>query len=236
MYWVFIFIHFAFQPLPSIQIKFPILGFKSQICNMPLIKEWKTGSHSHMAIWEVQETESFFTEKTGLTSDKKNPTKRLEHLAGRFLLQYLYPEIDFTQLEISSLGKPFLRHHPVYFSISHSFPYIAVAIDSEKEIGVDIQTILEKIERLQFKFLSEYERSLFEDKIEKITLAWTAKEAAFKQYGLGAVDFIKHMPITRLATISENFNIQMDFSKDDQIIPIQLAGGIEQKFAWSVTI
>lgn len=203
---------------------------------MPLFKELPISAHSKAAIWKVEEPETFFNGQTGLISDKKNDTKRLEHLAGRFLLKYLSPETDFSNIGISPLGKPFMKDHSFHFSITHSFPYIGVAIDFEKEIGIDVQVIQERIHRIQYKFLSEQEQLITEDKTGKITLAWAAKEAAFKRYGLGSIDFIQHMPITEMQFQEDVATLKMAFSKDIDIFHIDLLGGIESEFAWSVTL
>jgi phosphopantetheinyl transferase len=203
---------------------------------MPLYKERSIGDYSKTAIWKVEEEEAFFMDQTGLTSDKKNGVKRLEHLAGRFLLQYLLPQLDFATIGISPLGKPYLTDNSLHFSITHSFPYIGVAIDFEKEIGIDVQTIQERIHRIQHKFLSAQEQLITQNETGKITLAWAAKEAAFKRYGLGAVDFIQHMPITEMVFGEKEATLKMAFSKEDEILPVELLGGIEADFAWSVTI
>jgi phosphopantetheinyl transferase len=203
---------------------------------MPIYKELNISPHSKTAIWKVEENENFFSNQTGLLSDKRNEVKRLEHLAGRFLLKYLLPQLDFNNIGISELGKPFMKDNSLHFSITHSFPYIGVAIDFEKEIGIDVQTIQERIHRIQYKFLSEQEQLITENKTDKITLAWAAKEAAFKRYGLGAVDFIQHMPITEMQFSEDIATLKMAFSKDTAVFNIDLLGGIENDFAWSVTV
>ncbi|KAA5537086.1 4'-phosphopantetheinyl transferase superfamily protein [Taibaiella lutea] len=203
---------------------------------MPIYKELNLSPHSKTAIWKVEEHENFFSDQTGLISNKKKEVKRLEHLAGRFLLKYLLPQLEFNNIGISELGKPFMKDNSFHFSITHSFPYIGVAIDFEKEIGIDVQTIQERIHRIQYKFLSEQEQLITENKTDKITLAWAAKEAAFKRYGLGSVDFIQHMPITEMQFSEDFATLKMAFSKDAAVFDINLLGGIENDFAWSVTV
>lgn len=202
---------------------------------MPIFKSFIISEHARAAIWKIEEAESFFIAATGLTSDKKNEVKRKEHLAGRFLLKHLMPEFELENINISPLGKPYLLENPLHFSISHSFPYIGAAINFEKEIGIDVQTIQDRIHRIQHKFLSEKEQLLCKNETGRITLAWTAKEAAFKYYGLGAVDFIEHMPITDMTFQEKKASLKMAFSKENDIFNIDLTGAIENDFAWSVT-
>lgn len=201
---------------------------------MPLYKAFKKGEHPEVAIWKINEPETFFSEQLGFSSDKKLEKRRLEHLAGRFLLQHLNPDFPFSKLEISSPGKPFVPGNSLHFSISHSFPYVAVAID-EQPVGIDVQVFHEKIYRLKDKFLSPEEQELFEDRAEQLTLAWTAKEAAFKWFGLGGVDFIRHMPIRKIQLENQQANLEMEFLKTETVKLLPLKGGIDPDFAWSVT-
>lgn len=202
---------------------------------MPLYKEWKAENGTRIAIWKIEEPEDFFEAHTGWSSDKKSDIRRLEHLASRFLLLQLLPGLDLGLIEVSHLGKPFLPEAMPRFSISHSFPFVGVAV-ADQEVGIDVQTLQDKILRLQYKFLSAEEQALCENEPARITLAWSAKEAAFKRYGLGAVDFIRHMPIRQMKVGGAGAILQMEFLRGEAPLLIDLFGGIEAGFAWSVTV
>lgn len=202
---------------------------------MPIWKQYDKAD-TRIAIWKIEEPEVFFSEHTRLQSDKKGEIRRLEHLAGRFLLQQAVPGLSLDQIAVSPLGKPFLKDNNLHFSISHSFPYVGVVVDAVKEVGIDVQTLQDKIHRLQHKFLSAEEQALCEQQTGKITLAWAAKEAAFKRYGLGAVDFIRHMPIRQMHIQDREAVLEMEFSRELPAVTLELCGGIEPDFAWSVTL
>lgn len=202
---------------------------------MPIFKQYDKAD-ARITIWKIEEPEAFFSRHTGLQSDKKGEIRRLEHLAGRFLLQQAVPGLSQDQIVVSPLGKPFLRDGNLHFSISHSFPFVGVVVDAVKEVGIDVQTLQDKIHRLQHKFLSAEEQVLCEQQTGKITLAWAAKEAAFKRYGLGAVDFIRHMPIREMQIRDREAALKMEFSRELPAITLELCGGIEADFAWSVTL
>lgn len=189
----------------------------------------KDGANYKLAVWKIEEEESFFEERLGFISEKKHPKRRLEHLAGRYLLEHLSAGFPFHQIEISATGKPNLPNQDLFFSISHSYPYAAAIISKEKEVGIDIQLFVSKIERLQGKFLSEEEKSFCENKIERITIAWSAKEALFKYYGLGAVDFIKDIPIEAIEWANNEAKISMVMNKTREAC--ELTGRIEDDFA-----
>ncbi len=202
---------------------------------MPIFKQYDKAD-ARIAIWKIEEPEAFFSDRTGLQSDKKGEIRRLEHLTGRFLLQEAVPGLSQDQIAISPLGKPFLKDGSLHFSISHSFPFVGVVVNAVKEVGIDVQTLQDKIHRLQYKFLSPEEQALCEQQTGKITLAWAAKEAAFKRYGLGAVDFIRHMPIREMQVRNGEAALKMEFSRELPAVTLDLCGGIEADFAWSVTL
>ena len=200
---------------------------------MALYKSLEFNNKQQAVIWKIEEPEIFFTDNLGFVGHHKTEKRRLEFLASRYLLKSLIPDFSFSELKNHQEGKPFFEDDRVHFSISHSFPFVAVVID-EKPVGIDVQVFQEKILRLQQKFLSAQEQIIFKDSMEHITLAWTAKEAAFKWFGEGKVDFIQHMPIRKLILEQQSAKMEMDFLR---IIPkkeLIIAGGIESDFAWAV--
>lgn len=164
---------------------------------MPLFKQLQVAG-SEILIWHITEEEQYFVAQSGLISNKIHLKKRLEFLSSRYCLKLLLPQIDLSDIAKDDEGKPYLLSHNVQFSISHSYPYVAVAVHPAKAIGIDIQTLQEKILRLQPKFLAPEEMALCHNDIRHITAAWCCKEAMYKKYALGGLDFRIHMPITRL--------------------------------------
>lgn len=147
-----------------------------------------------MVIWEIKESESFFRQEIGGDCLIKFARRRLEFFTGRFLLKMLSPTLPIEDILINKHGKPFVKDPNLHFSISHSFPYVGVIL-SKYPIGIDVQTYREKIVRIRHKFLSPYEQALFGEDIRQITLAWAAKEAAFKWSEFDGFDLINHLPI-----------------------------------------
>lgn len=202
---------------------------------MPIIKHWKDHKAQELIIWEITEEETFFTLETGLTSSKIHYKKRLEYLASRLALKILLPELKLEDIMIDSEGKPHIHNSELHFSISHSFPYIAVIIDNEKSVGIDIQTKQDKILRLQSKFLSEFEMELCNNNIDNITLAWCYKEAMYKKYGKGGIDFKLHMPITSMQTEDKTSSAIIAFSKTNTVQEVKFLGGIEKDYCWGIS-
>src|SRR5690606_19129464 len=145
----------------------------------------------------------------------------------------LLPDFPFSRVEVTRPGKPCIPNSGLHFSISHSFSYVA-AVMSDKPVGVDVQVFTDKIARLQQKFLSAGEQAFFQNDPRQLTLAWTAKEAAFKWFGEGGVDFIRHMPIRSYENVLGKARMEMAFLRTEspRILPVD--GAIESDFAWSV--
>src|SRR6201999_144711 len=106
--------------------------------------------------------------------------------------------------------QPFLAGHRFHFSISHCGSYAAAIVSSNSRVGVDIELITPRIEIVAHKFLSEEESHFFNEDYtlfleqwglrgrvyqEFLTLIWSAKEALFKWYGRGELDFKRDMQV-----------------------------------------
>jgi phosphopantetheinyl transferase len=180
---------------------------------MPLYKEWNIGTHGLAAIWKIEEPESFFTDHTGpvATADHKNEKRRIEHLAGRFLLKHLEEEFPLHTIQKDEHDKPRIDNNEYFFSISHSWPYIAAVIDPYAEAGIDIQTWHPRMTTIQHKFLSAEEQSMFNNDTQLLTVAWCAKEAVYKWNGKRGVDFIEHLPIDHFTKHGDNMSIIIYF-------------------------
>lgn len=198
---------------------------------MPLLQEWNSDPYSLAAIWKIEEPEAFFSERTGIHSEIKSQKRRLEYLAGRFLLKYLKTDFPLVSILPDEHDKPRIENNRYFFSISHSFPFVAAVVSPYVECGIDIQTWHPRILQLQHKFLSPKEQLFFKNEPELVTLAWSAKEAAYKWQGRRGVDFMKHMPIKEFYEHAGRFNITilMDLSFPRQ--HIQTEGIVTECFS-----
>ena len=174
---------------------------------MPLVYQQNINASTKLGVWHIEEPESFFLEQVPLQREITHPNKRLQHLAGRYLLKELYPDFPYELIRIADTRKPFLENEAYHFSISHCGKYAAVIVSTDHRVGVDVELISAKVEKVKHKFLSETEQALLKDAIntphsifnEKIlTAAWSIKESLYKWQGSSEVDFIKHLQIIQL--------------------------------------
>lgn len=99
----------------------------------------------------------------------------------------------YGKIHYGNSGKPFSETG--FISISHSGNWLALMHSKNKEVGVDVEQIRERILKIKTRFLSESELILAENNLEKLTLFWSAKEAAFKKFGGNTVFFKAHQEI-----------------------------------------
>ncbi len=195
---------------------------------MPLFYQHNIDDSTKTGVWHINETESFFLEKVPLPRlGITHYYKRLQHLAGRYLLQELFPEFPYHLIEIADTKKPFLLNEEYHFSISHCGDYAAVIVNKDHRVGIDIELVTPKIERIKHKFLSENEM-IGNWKLEinnnetwqsanLLTLLWSCKEAVFKWYGYGGVDFKKHIHLIPASINLQSGVICCEFQKNEKI-------------------
>ncbi len=172
---------------------------------MPIFFQHQINETTRLGIWKIEETEEFFLSNVPLQQEVTHPLKRLQHLAGRFLLQFLCPGFPYDLIRIADTRKPYLPNEQYHFSISHCGDYAAAIVSSEQRVGVDIEITSKKAERIKNKFLTENEQLIFSlthlHPGGLATLLWCAKESVYKWFGDGGVDFRKHI---QLQGIDEN--------------------------------
>ena len=128
---------------------------------MPIFFQHQISETTRLGIWKIEETEDFFKTNVPQHRSVTHPHKRLQHLAGRFLLQYLFPDFPYELILIADTRKPYLKDEQFHFSISHCGDYAAAIVSKTSRVGIDVEIPLEKIQSIQNKFLSEEEKRIF---------------------------------------------------------------------------
>ncbi len=168
---------------------------KPLLHTMPVFFQQEIDTDTRLAVWHIAEPEDFFLEHVPLQRQITHPHKRLQHLAGRYLLQYLFSDFPLSLIKIADTRKPFLEDEAYHFSISHADDYAAAIVSRTKRVGVDVETPSPKVQRISGKFLHPEEAVWMEktattsDLINQLTVLWCAKEAVFKWWSYGNVDF-----------------------------------------------
>lgn len=187
---------------------------------MPIFYQQDIDDDTRLAVWHIRESEDFFLADVPLQQTITHPHKRLQHLAGRYLLKFLFPDFPLSLIQIADTRKPFLEDEAYHFSISHCDAYAAVIVSKQNRVGVDVELASPKVQRLQSKFISTEEKMLAAAALMKeeayATFIWSCKEAVFKWYGKGQVDFKNHMQVRSIiAKDDQSFESIMAFKKHE---------------------
>ena len=180
---------------------------------MPLFYQQNINDTTRLAVWQLAEEESFF----GGFTDIVHPQKRLQHLGSRYLLSFLFPSFDKAAIAIAASKKPFLPDGSHQFSISHCTQYAAALVSTSSRVGIDIEEITERVHKIQHKFLHPQEQAALQTKVSdalnlttQLTILWSCKEAIFKWWGTGNIDFseqmiLDQMPVTQDGILQARF-------------------------------
>lgn len=190
----------------------------SKIATLALFYQHNINHTTRLAIWRIEEPEAFFLEKVPLKQDVTHPYKRLQHLAGRYLLRVLFEDFPLDEILVADTRKPYLPGEKFHFSISHSGNFAAAIASSDARVGIDIELVTSRIEKIAHKFLAPAEKDFLQSwelfdqlRMELTTVIWSSKEAIFKWYGDGQVDFKTHMNLAGPLNYASNEWMKVPF-------------------------
>ena len=200
---------------------------------MPLYKLKNTGTESAWGIWKVEES----AEELAFTAFEEAPggivhlTKRLEWLASRVLVRTLLEQNDlpYSGIHKDEYGKPFLRELTHHISLSHAYPYVAVQLDKNKPIGIDIEQPTEKLLRIAPRVLSLEELDNAGSDIRKHCVYWCAKEALYKVYGKRGLHFASQLLVEPFI-LEEKGDLKGTITVREEKLNVALSYEIEPEF------
>mgnify|MGYP001342570300 CR=1 FL=1 len=175
---------------------------------MPIIYQDESDSHQ-LLVWKITESLDFFAKELQLNKYEKeelgnitNTSRMLEWTATRYVQRILLP----IGLKKDHWGKPHLEGENGFISIAHCKGYAAVVYSASQSVGIDIEPVHDKVQRIASKFLNEKELIdiAHEDKSEYFTRCWSIKEAVYKWYGKKQLSF------------KNNINI-LNFNREEKI-------------------
>ncbi len=155
-------------------------------------------STSAFGVWKIEESADELYAQLQLNDGEKahletlnNGKRNLHWLSTRVLLRKMLNTDKYIDCQVDEHGKPYLVNFPHHISLSHSFDYAAVIISEDKPVGIDIELVKTKIEKVANKFLIDDELAFIdaEQKIEHLYVCWCAKEAIYKLQGKRNVSF-----------------------------------------------
>jgi 4'-phosphopantetheinyl transferase len=155
---------------------------------MPLYST-KNDENFSLALWRIEEDLAFFEQEFNSYSGINHKDKRLQWYASRHLANTM--RNCFTEIEKDEHGNPFVKGEQTQISITHSYLFAGVMLSDKADVGMDLEPVNPKVLRIGHKFITQDELAAIheDEKIEKLILYWSAKEALYKLYGKRGVDF-----------------------------------------------
>jgi phosphopantetheinyl transferase len=164
---------------------------------MAIVYTQQVDNDTEFAIWKIEEEADELYSQLRLDEHEKAfyeqlkiGKRNLHWLGTRVLLRKLLRTDEYIDFKVDPHGKPYLVNLPYHVSLSHSFDYAAVMI-GKRPVGIDIEQVKEKVERIAHKFMRKEELDFINgsDKINQLYVCWCAKEAVYKCYGQKEVSF-----------------------------------------------
>lgn len=157
-----------------------------------------------IGVWQITETEEELRVLSSTPNDEmeeisfiRSESLRKQRLAVRALLNELFGEKIY--LSHHDNGKPYLENSVTNVSITHTNKYVAVILDDNQDVGIDIESLDRDFSVVEKKALSEEEIEDLDDdrKNEQLAIYWCAKEAIFKRVSQYNVDFSEQIEVEK---------------------------------------
>ncbi len=168
---------------------------------MPLTDLRELGHGQYLGTWVIDESieqlreeiELEFEEENG---DIKHEVKLKEWYATRILCRKVveYAGMEYEGVKKDEFGKPWLKHSTNFISVTHCFPYVCVILDTNREVGIDLERSRKQISRVAPKFMSELEYNHSKDPNYQL-INWAAKEALYKLHGRKSLELSSQLII-----------------------------------------
>jgi 4'-phosphopantetheinyl transferase len=155
---------------------------------MPIVLAVNFEPTGELVLWQVNENPKWFFDQLSLARPMweeyhqiSAPNVRLQWLSSRFSLQQVAKTREMDVMK-DHFGKPHLVNDSRFISISHCDGY-AAAIAAEATVGVDVERVHPRVQRIKNRFLSDEELKLLGTSDASLMLAWSAKESVYKMHG-----------------------------------------------------
>jgi phosphopantetheinyl transferase len=175
-----------------------------------LFRQQHTPNGALLGIWKIEEAR----EELLQLLPKKLCAEAIEHIAKiraeQRAVEWLATQIllytllgEEKQILKKTNGQPYLSDNSYQISISHTKNYAAILLHPTLSVGIDIETISERVKKIAYKFISDDEYIDPTQEVVHQLLHWAAKESLFKLLGETEVDFKQHLHINPFTPLLE---------------------------------
>ena len=211
-----------------------------------LTKDLDDPARSRLGVWQITESEQELRNLTSIPSDEleeisyiKSESLRKQKLAVRALLDALFDEKVY--LSHHDNGKPYIENSVTNISITHTNKYVAVLLNDQEDVGIDIESLDRDFSAVEKKALSEEEKEDLEDddreeRNEQLAIYWCAKEAILKKIGQYDLDFAEQIEVDhfRPKADGELEAVFIDKDGDEEDIALEYMTFDRHVLVWTV--
>jgi phosphopantetheine--protein transferase-like protein len=172
---------------------------------MPLYLKKELEDKTRIGVWQVTETEEELKALSSVPSDEleeisfiRSESLRRQKLAVRALLDEMFE--DKVYLSHHDNGKPYIENSITNISITHTEKYVAVILNDNEDVGIDIESLARDFSSVEKKALSEDEIDDLEEDEKRngqLAIYWCAKEAIYKMLGQYDVNFAEQIEVEK---------------------------------------
>ena len=172
---------------------------------MPLYLKKELEDKTRIGVWQVTETEEELKALSSVPSDEleeisfiRSESLRRQKLAVRALLDTMFE--DKVYLSHHDNGKPYIENCVTNISITHTEKYVAVILNDNEDVGIDIESLARDFSSVEKKALSEDEIDDLEEDEKRngqLAIYWCAKEAIYKMLGQYDVNFAEQIEVEK---------------------------------------
>ena len=143
--------------------------------------------------------------------------RRCEWLAARILIKKILGYR--AEVRYSPEGRPMLVDDSRFLSISHTADYVAVALHDKCSVGVDVEAVGSKVQRLYKRFMGADEIVSIDHSNETLSmlLHWSAKESFYKIVGNRGGSYAANFSVSPF-TVGESGNFSISYTADGRLI------------------
>lgn len=190
---------------------------------MPIVRKIYIGNHGLLGVWKIEESvEELLSQIRFSNGDLetferfKNKSRQAHWLSYRLAIRSLLGDPIDLEFYYDEFGKLHFKNHDYNLSVTHSGEYSAVLLNSDHNVGIDIERVSERINNILLKFLSVDELlHVDENNPQLLTLLWSAKEALYKLYGKGDLVFDKNILLDPIDMVKTSGEFTGRIVKDD---------------------
>lgn len=128
---------------------------------MPLVLHESVSPSARMMLWYLSESIEVLEQlvelddaSRGIYQTFSHPSRKKQWLCYRHLVNQMFAPAS-VQVRYTEFGKPYIDGWSGFISVTHSGDYVAVIADEANPVGVDVEQIRVKVERVKER-LSEF--------------------------------------------------------------------------------